>query len=109
MPIEGPYLHDWSTNTLERSVSFQISPLEERYHGGELLGYILRYVPLGGPNNTEILREVDEDTRRVNLLNLTEGPTYILAIAGYTSTGEGKPRIYAITCKLFLLNTWTRF
>ena len=99
-PTEGPHLHDWSTNTAEHSASFQISPLEERYHGGQLLGYAIRYVPLGGPNNSEILLEVDVDTRRVNLVNLTEGPTYILTIAGFTSGGEGKQRIYAITCKL---------
>ena len=108
MPTEGPHLHDLSTNTAEHSASFQISPLEKRYHEGQLLGYIVRYAPLGGPNNSEILLEVDEDTRRVNLVNLTEGPTYILAIAGFTSKGEGKPRIYAITCKLLLLRTWTR-
>jgi len=97
VPTEGPHVHDWSTNTAERSASFQISPLEERYHGGQLLGYIIKYAPLGGPNNSEILLEVDVDTRRVNLVNLTEGPTYILAIAGFTSKGEGKQRIYAIT------------
>lgn len=109
VPTEGPYVHDWSTNTAERSASFQISPLEERYHGGQLLGYIIKYAPLGGPNNSEILLEVDVDTRRVNLVNLTEGPTYILAIAGFTSKGEGKQRIYAITCKLLLLKMQTRF
>ena len=105
MPTEGPYLHDWSTNTAERSASFQISPLEERHHGGRLLGYIIKYAPLGGPNNTEVMLEVDENTRRVNLVNLTEGPTYVLSIAGFTSKGEGKQRIYAITCKLLLLKT----
>ena len=105
VPTEGPYLHDWSTNTAERSASFQISPLEERHHGGRLLGYIIKYAPLGGPNNTEVMLEVDENTRRVNLVNLTEGPTYVLSIAGFTSKGEGKQRIYAITCKLLLLKT----
>ena len=109
VPTQGPHLHDWSTNTAERSVSFQISPLEERSHGGLLLGYNIRYAPLGGPNNSEILLVVDVDTRRVNLVNLTEGPTYVLFIAGYTGKGEGKQRIYAITCKLQLLKPWTRF
>ena len=108
VPTEGPHLHDWSTNTAERSASFQISPLEERHHGGQLLGYNIRYAPLGGPNNSEILHVVDVDTRRVNLVNLTEGPTYVLFIAGYTSKGEGKQRIYAITCKLRLLKSWVQ-
>lgn len=64
--------------------------MEERYYGGKLFCYIIRYVLLGGLNNIEMLFDVDEDIRRVNLVNLIEGLIYVFVIVGYISKGEGK-------------------
>ena len=90
----------------DRSVSFQISPIEKRHHGGKLLGYNITYSPVGDPNNMRFML-VDENTRRVTLNSLTHGPTYVILAAGFTSAGVGSKRLYAATCKLFLL-MWQR-
>lgn len=37
-----------------------------------------------------MLFDVDEDIRRVNLVNLIEGLIYVFVIVGYISKGEGK-------------------
>ena len=99
MPLRFPYPHDWSTNSDNHSVSFQLSSIERRYRGGEVLGYRIMYGPCCDPKNLETM-DVDADTRRVTLENLTVSLTYAVYIGGYTSKGMGVMGSFGATCKL---------
>ncbi|XP_022800806.1 uncharacterized protein LOC111338572 [Stylophora pistillata] len=88
VPLRFPHPHDWSTNLDSNTVSFQLSSIERRYRGGEILGYRIIYGPCCDPNNLQTM-EVDAGTRRVTLENLTDSLTYAVHIGGYTSKGMG--------------------
>ena len=99
MPRRVPHLHDWNTDLASHSVSFQISPIEKKYRGGDLLGYRIVYGPCCDPSKLQTM-EVDADTRRVTLSNLNESLTYTVSIGGYTSKGMGAMGTFGTLCKL---------
>ena len=98
VPSEAPHLFGWNADWAENGISFWINPIEERYHGGRLLGYQITYFQFG-KEDKKIVIQVDPNQQRASLSNLTEGMTYHVFASGFTSKGVGANRTYAITCK----------
>ena len=85
----------------ENSMMFYISPIDERFHRGKLLGYQITYFQLGREDNKTVM-QVDPSTRTVTLSSLINGKTYLLFIAGFTNRGTGPSSQYAATRKSML-------
>ncbi len=98
VPRRGPYLYSWDVNVLNSSISFRLEDINAEDAEGRVLGYIVTYATIVQPNATKTM-VIDTNTTRITLRNLTEGTTYLIAVAGFTSKGNGQYSFHAATCK----------
>ncbi|KAL9953601.1 hypothetical protein ACROYT_G041044 [Oculina patagonica] len=96
VPRRGPYLYSWDVNVLVFSISFTRGDIDPEDAQGRVLGYVVKYATINQPNVTKTIT-FDTNTTRITLRNLTEGTTYLIAVAGFTSKGTGQYRPHAAT------------
>lgn len=76
-------------DVFESSISFKRRDIDQADAQGRILGYIVRYAAIGQQNLNRTMVFGTNQTM-FTLGNLTEGFTYLIGVAGFTSKGTGK-------------------
>ena len=88
-------------NVRDHSITFTLEGIRPEDAQGRILGYNIIYFSRNEPNVSINTMETDTNTTRITLNNLTEGSTYVIAVAGFSRKGTGKYQYTTVTCKFF--------